>query len=623
MKLVVVESPAKCRKIEGFLGKDFRVVASNGHFRDLPSKGLGLRLDTMEAEYVITKDDVAQRLKNLAHRADEVFLATDPDREGEAISWHIAEILPAGKPLQRATFQEITKKAVTRAIQSPSELNLGLVDAQRARRILDRIVGYKLSPELWKAFAGAKGLSAGRVQSAATRLVVDREREIEAFVEKVSYKVVAKLSKEGQAFIAELKFMLEGEKRKRAQFQLKEKAEEALNSMKAGPWVVQTVSHKTQQVKPQAPFTTSNLQAKAAHQLKMSASKSMQVAQKLYESGAITYHRTDSVAISAEAQKASRDLIAERFGADYVPSRAPKYKSSGSAQEAHECIRPTSITKDHLNNLGSDEQRLYRLIWEQFISSQMSPGKDAVTVVEIRSGQGIFEARGRMEVFDGYRVLNRGEVQEKSIKKKEQDNLEKQKLPKLTKDDTCEGCGMNVKEVKTRPPARFSEASLIKKLEKEGIGRPSTYATILATIVKRDYVRLERRKYMATDRGKEVTDFLVQRFPKVMELGFTRACEDRLDRIASGDMAFKAFLLRFWSYLREQIDACPQAPAKELAVERPSKRSLACPECQKQLSLEPSEKWPGRTFWCCHSCRCFLECDPTGQPLDGAQWLGR
>jgi DNA topoisomerase I len=305
------------------------------------------------------------------------------------------------------------------------------------------------------------------------------------------------------------------------------------------------------------------------------------LAQKLYEGGYITYHRTDSVAISDDAQAASREMIKRMFGPEYCPAKAPVYKSSGNAQEAHECIRPTQIEHQQLQGVSAEEQKLYRLIWDQFVSSQMSTGEDAVTVVEIAVGEGVFEARGRMEIFDGFRKLNRTEVQEKSQKKRDEEDQEKQKLPKLETADLLSCEKLESKEVKTRPPARYSEASLIKKLEKEGIGRPSTYASIVATIVKRAYVELTARKYYATDLGKEVTDFLVGRFPKVLDLGFTKTCEDRLDKIALGEIGYQDFLLKFWAYLSQQIQHAPVYVPKALqpvpAKTRQLKKSEALP----------------------------------------------
>lgn len=635
MNLVIVESPSKCRKIEGFLGSDFRVVASMGHFRDLPAKGFGMDLETMEPTYTITKPEVSERLAPLIERAEKVYLCTDPDREGEAIAWHLTHLLPDDKPRLRATFQEITQKAVRQAIDNPGELRMPMVDAQQARRMLDRLVGYKLSPELWRAFKGRGALSAGRVQSVATRLIVDREREIQAFDEKVSFKIVAKLEKDQTEFLAELKKIVDDSGPTKGRFQDKEKATSWLAEIKDSPFTVEGVKTKEQKVKPQPPFTTSNLQAKAAHVLKMSASRSMQVAQKLYEGGHITYHRTDSVAISDDAIKNSRQLIQQNYGEKYLPKKATRYKNQASAQEAHECIRPTKIDRQTLQGVPNDEARLYELIWKQFISSQMNPGLDALTIVDISSGPGRFEARGRMELFDGFRILNRTEVEEKSRKKKEEESEEKQKLPALSKGDEPKLKGLDVKEVKTRPPARFNEASLIKRLEKEGIGRPSTYASIVTTIVKRRYVRLEKRRYYAEDLGCDITDFLVQRFPRVLELGFTRTCESRLDSIGEGELHYQEFLLKFWAYLKEQIQKAsriplrkPQSTAKSSPKTASSKKNstttnskgMPCPKCSRTTVVEESKKWSGRYFHCCHNCRMYLETNAKGSQKKG-DWI--
>lgn len=574
-----------------------------GHFRDLPGKNLGVNLSTMEPTYVVTKEDVVQRIKPLLERAEEVFLCTDPDREGEAIAWHLKHFVPEATPCHRATFQEITERAVKRAVASPTELRMPLVNAQQARRVLDRIVGYKLSPELWRHFKGKGALSAGRVQSVATRLVVDREREIEAFVEKVSYKVIAHLEHEEQGFIATLKG-------KGSKFTEVEKAKAFIERLRGSTFVVDKVTNKDQAVKPQPPFTTSNLQAKAATVLKMSSAQSMQVAQKLYEGGHITYHRTDSFAISKEAQSSSREVIEAKYGKAYLPQRPPVYRSKGNAQEAHECIRPTRIDRPELASVNADEARLYDLIWRQFISSQMEKGIDAVTVVELQANGALFEARGRTERFDGFRRINRSEVQEKSRKKRDEEEEEKQKLPNLEKGDEPLCKKIVHKEVKTRPPARYSEASLIKKLEKEGIGRPSTYASIVGTILKRNYVNLEKRRYHATALGCDVTDFLVRCFPAVMEIGFTRHCESRLDSIGEGDMEWQVFLARFWKHLKGILE---QAQMEE--------RTPSCDRCGSPTSFRESKKWEGRFFYCCDPCRRFLEADKDGRPI-AKDWIG-
>lgn len=600
--LVIVESPAKCKKIESYLGPDFRVVASMGHFRDLPQKGLGIDMDTMEGHYTISKQDVVDRLNNLAKNVESVYLCTDPDREGEAISWHLKEVLPQDKKFLRATFQEITKKAVQKAISNPIYLNDNLVNAQKARRILDRLVGYKISPALWTAFKGEKSLSAGRVQSVATRLIVDREREIEAFVQEVYYRVFSHHEKDNKPFRAELKFLKEGAKKKKFKINDLSDVESLILKLKELIYVVDNVKKKEQKLKPQPPFTTSNLQAKAAHLLKFPPAKTMQVAQKLYEGGHITYHRTDSTTISEEALTNLKEWIKNNYGEEYLPPRAHKFDNKAGSQEAHECIRPTAVDKDQPLGLSNDELNLYRLIRKQFISCQMSFGVDAVTNVTIKADEYLFEAKGRIELFDGFRKLNRTEVQEKSDKKKQEESDEKQVLPNLEKGETLNLKKVEKKEQKTKPPQRYTEASLIKKLEKEGIGRPSTYASIVATIEKRGYVKLLKRSYHAQDLGMRVNDYLVHKFPRVLDLGFTRTCEDRLDSISTGDLQHNEFLKKFWIYLREQLSL--QNSYKPMPKKQDSPK---CPKCQKVTKLEESPKWKGRFFYCCHSCKCYLE----------------
>lgn len=609
--LVIVESPAKCKKIESYLGSDFRVIASMGHFRDLPQKGLGIDMNTMEGQYTISKQDVVERINAQAKNAESIYLCTDPDREGEAISWHIKEVLPREKTYYRAKFQEITKKAVTKAISNPVELNDALVNAQKARRILDRLVGYKISPALWTAFKGEKSLSAGRVQSVATRLIVDREREIAAFVQETFYRIFSFHEKDDKPFKAELKHLLDekGKKKKFRESKL-EVAEKLLETLKDETFIVEKVVKKDQKLKPQPPFTTSNLQAKAAHLLKFPPAKTMSVAQKLYEAGHITYHRTDSTAISEDALKNLRDYIQVQFGEDYLPTRSHKFENKAGSQEAHECIRPTQLENAEPAGMSFDEKNLFQLIRKQFISCQMSHGIDAVTQVHIQAGNGLFEAKGRTEIFDGYRKLNRSEVQEKSEKKKEEESDEKQILPNLEKGEQLELKKLEKKDQKTKPPQRYTEASLIKKLEKEGIGRPSTYASIVATIEKRGYVKLIKRSYHAQDLGMRVNDYLVQKFPRVLDLTFTKTCEDRLDSISTGELRHDDFLKKFWAYLREQLNR----QASDMEMPNLSQK-VVCPKCKKNTNIEESPKWKGRYFYCCHSCKSYLECDKSGQKI--------
>ncbi|MBF0197436.1 MAG: type I DNA topoisomerase [Planctomycetes bacterium] len=666
LNLVIVESPAKCGKLTQFLGKDFRVVASMGHFRDLPPKGMGVDLSTMEPSYVISKEDVVKRLVADAKKANVIYLCTDPDREGEAISWHLKNVLPQDKEFRRATFQEITKKAVVAAVANYGQINEDLANAQQARRILDRVVGYKLSPELWKVFSGKRGLSAGRVQSVATRLVVEREREIRDFKEEISYKLISFHTKNEVPFKAELKFQIEQGKKKTLKFKKEEIAKDLQAELKDADFIVHSVVHKEQNKKPQAPFTTPNMQAKAANVLKMSAAKSMQVAQKLYEGGHITYHRTDSVAISDDSLKSLRNFIKGKYGENYLPGRAHNYSSKSGSQEAHECIRPTHVENESPPSLSRDELSLYHLIRNQFISCQMASGKDALSVVTLDAKGYFFEARGRVELFDGYRLLNRTEVQEKSRTKKEKEDQENQKLPPLEKDEVLKADRLDLKQVKTKPPGRYSEASLIKKLEKEGIGRPSTYTSIVGTIVNRGYVTLEKRKYYAEELGEQVTDFLVNNFPRILDVSFTRRCEDRLDAIGDGTMDFKEFLMKFWAYLRKQINSRSYVPPVinaapvEPKIEEPSKKRVAkkkpataakkvskksnnsgqskstepvsektaskktppkCPACSKATKLEESRKWPGRYFYCCHPCKSYLESDKKGLVAANKKWL--
>jgi len=607
--LVIVESPAKCKKIESYLGPDFRVVASMGHFRDLPQKGLGIEMTSMEGDYVISKPDVVARLLQQAKDVDNIYLCTDPDREGEAISWHLREVLPKDKHYLRAKFQEITKKAVTKAIQAPIGLNENLVNAQKARRILDRLVGYKISPALWSVFKGIKSLSAGRVQSVATRLIVDREREIQAFIQETFFRIFSHHSKDGLDFRAELKFLIQKGKCKKFKLNNDQEADALLETLKALEFRVIDVQKKEQKIKQQPPFTTSNLQAKAAHLLKFPPAKTMQVAQKLYEAGHITYHRTDSTAISDDALAELRDWIKAQYGADYLPAKAHHFGNKINSQEAHECIRPTHLESEQPNGLTKDELNLYQLIRKQFISCQMAHGLDALTIIEIQAGEALFEARGRVELFDGFRMINRTEVQEKSDRKEQEESDEKQNLPVLSVGELLVLQKLEKKEQKTKPPQRYTEASLIKKLEKEGIGRPSTYASIVATIESRGYVKLLKRSYHAEELGMRVNDYLVARFPKVLDLAFTRTCESRLDSISTGELKHDDFLRKFWHYLQQQL----KNENVNVVTSAKGEDGIKCPRCKKNTILEESPKWPGRYFYCCHNCKCYLEKDQKDQ----------
>ena len=706
MDLVIVESPAKTRKIRDFLGSEFRVTACMGHFRDLPARGLGVDLDTLEATYEIHKQDVVDRLLEEGRDVRRVYLCTDPDREGEAIAWHIMQVLGPEREYRRATFQEITRKAVLAAVENPGLLRGELVRAQQARRILDRLVGYRLSPALWRAFPDRKSLSAGRVQSVALRLVAEREREIANFKEEIYFRVLTRHEKDGIRFKARLKSPggqggEGGQGGKEARFASEDQAREVADELeKASPFRVLRTTREEQRRFPQAPFTTADMQAKAANVLKLDAEVCMALAQKLYEEGHITYHRTDSTAIAAEALETLRRYILARYGEPYLPPKPHTYAAKAGAQEAHECIRPTEVADESPAGLAGDPLALYRLIRDQYVSCQMAPGLDALSVVELEAGRQRLEARGREELFDGFRCVNRGLIQEKSRAEEESAEEEGQQLPTFASGEQAPCKGVEVKKCKTRPPPRYSQASLIKRLEKEGIGRPSTYAAILQAIYKRGYVKLVRRYYHAEALGIEVNDYLVGHFPRIVELSFTRRCEERLDAIASGELDSMDFLKKFRDYLEGLLrEANRFAPASDSSTPRSTRRppramgagnegegrdardsdwrsrpprdrgsfdvpgatrrteagdrsyerperparsprdrhdsgntprsratresvSPSCPACGGPTRWQESRRWPGRTFFCCHACRRYLETDPARRPLASAAWLG-
>ncbi|CAL2075042.1 DNA topoisomerase 1 [Tenacibaculum sp. 190524A02b] len=561
--LVIVESPAKAKTIEKFLGKDFQVESSFGHIADLPSKELGVNVEgDFKPKYIVSTDKkaVVKKLKDLAKKAETVWLASDEDREGEAIAWHLAEQLKLKeKDTKRIVFNSITKNAILKAIENPRTINYNLVDAQQARRVLDRIVGYELSPVLWRKVKA--GLSAGRVQSVAVRLIVEREREIEAFEAKASYRVDAEFSnQEGKSFKAKLA----------KNFATKKEAEDFLNSCIDATFKVEDLQKKPAKKSPAAPFTTSTLQQEASRKLGFPVSKTMMVAQRLYEAGLITYMRTDSVNLSSEAMNAAQDEITKSYGKEYSKPRSFSTKSKG-AQEAHEAIRPTDMTR-HEVSVDYDQDRLYSLIWKRTLASQMSDANLERTSVKINNNKNDkqFAANGEVITFEGFlKVYLEGTDNEEE----EQAGM----LPKMQVNETLLNKFISATERYTRPPARFTEASLVKRLEELGIGRPSTYAPTISTVQRRGYVEkgtaegVERKytqlmlagssvkenkltekvgadkgKLMPTDIGNIVNDFLVENFKKVLDYGFTAKVENDFDDIAEGKENWTSIIKDFY-----------------------------------------------------------------------------
>ncbi|MFA5158232.1 MAG: type I DNA topoisomerase [Patescibacteria group bacterium] len=579
MNLVIVESPAKAKTIEKYLGRGFKVLASFGHIRDLPKKELGVDVaNNYQPTYEIPADSkkTISALKKEWKEAKEIYLATDLDREGEAISWHLKEALGLKENYKRITFNEITKTAIDKAMAKPREIDMNLVDAQQARRVLDRLVGYKLSPLLWKKVKS--GLSAGRVQSVAVRLVVEREREIKKFKPEEYWILAVLLSKKKD----ELKFKAflveeDGKPIKKLDIKAEKDAKRIEKALSTAKYKVLSVDKNETLRNPSAPFTTSTLQMESSRKLGVSVKQTMMLAQKLYEAGKITYMRTDSTNFSSEAVKEIRKIVGKDYGQKYLPEAEQKYASKKRAQEAHEAIRPTHFD----DRDGSDdprEKRLYDLIWKRSVASQMASAK--IEVIEARIAAEtkeklVFAARGESIKFDGFiKVYTEGrddEVEE-----------EKVTIPELEKGESLDFHQFEKLQKFTEPPKRYTEATLVKKLEGLGIGRPSTYAPTMSTIQDRGYVRLEEKRFHPDEIAEIVTDLLVEHFPKVVDYQFTAHMEDDFDEIADGDMKWQdvidEFYVPFAANLKEknkELDKKDIVPIKEIGEK--------CPECKKPL----------------------------------------
>jgi DNA topoisomerase-1 len=544
MKLVVVESPAKAKTIEKYLGTGYRVLASYGHVRDLPPKDGSVDPDRGFAMEWETYADKARQLKAItdeAKKADTLILATDPDREGEAISWHVQEVLRKRKALpadvERVTFNAITKATVTEAMKHPRALDEDLIDAYRARRALDYLVGFTLSPVLWRKLPGAK--SAGRVQSVALRLVVDREREIELFRAQEYWSVAALMESDGQEFLARL-VRFKGEKLDRLSIGDRGTAEAARAAVEAGRFSVASVETKPLSRNPPPPFTTSTLQQEAARKLGFAASHTMRIAQALYEDGSITYMRTDGVQMAPEAISAARRAVADRFDAGFVPDKPRHYETKAkNAQEAHEAIRPTDFGRDRAGS--GDHGRLYELIWKRALASQMASARLERTTAELTDGTGQtgLRATGQVVLFPGFLALY-----EEGRDDAEDD--ESRRLPRLREGDAPAKKKVLAEQHFTQPPPRYSEASLVKKMEELGIGRPSTYAAILQTLKDRGYVELEKNRFIPQESGRLLTAFLERFFERYVSFDFTAHLEDELDDISGGRADWQAVLEAFW-----------------------------------------------------------------------------
>ena len=647
--LVIVESPAKAKTIKKYLGKDFEVIASMGHVRDLPSARLSVDIKKNFApkyEIIKGKEKLVDELKKLASKSDKVYLATDPDREGEAISWHLAYILGLDMDdVNRVEFNEITKTGVENGMESPRAVNIDLVNAQQARRILDRLVGYKLSPFVSQKIR--RGLSAGRVQSVAVRIIVDRENEIRAFVPEEYWSIDAKFIPKGarKAFAASFYGSDDG---KKIEIKSKEQADKILAELDGAEYVVTKVKNGTRKKSPVPPFITSTLQQEASRKLSFQSRRTMRVAQELYEgvdidgigaTGLITYMRTDSLRISNDAMNEAASFITEKYGKNYLPAKPRFFKSRNNAQDGHEAIRPTSVslTPDRVkNNLTTDQYKLYKLIWERFLASQMADSIQKTTQVDITANNYLFKASGYRVDFDGFTVLY--------VESKDEAEAKTSELPPLDKD-----MPLKVKEITpnqhfTQPPARFTEASLIKALEEYGIGRPSTYAATITTIVSREYVKREGKTLHPTELGEALSNLMKERFPKIVNVKFTAQMEQDLDTVESGDVEWVQLLDTFYSdfektlkkakvdmegvkiQLKEdQTDivcekcgklmvvkvgrygkfiACPGWPECKNIIPYTEKVGVSCPDCGSDIIVRRTKK--GKIFYGCSS---FPKCN--------------
>lgn len=595
--LVVVESPAKAKTIARYLGKDYDVRASVGHIRDLPASTLGVDVKKDYKPIYLTlpgKDKVVRELKAASEKADRILLATDPDREGEAIAWHLAQILKMDDQSDcRIVFNEITAKAVTRAVEEPRPINRHLVDAQQSRRILDRLVGYELSPFLWQKIR--KGLSAGRVQSVATRLIVLREREIEAFVPEEYWKLRAQLSKEGEdkSFTALFFGNKKGGRASRQALKSKEDLDLLLDQLAGKDYRVDEVKKGSRKRRPYAPFTTSTLQQSASRSLGFSSKRTMMAAQHLYEgvvlgdlgqTSLVTYIRTDSVRVSPEAVSSVRQLIEADYGKAYLPAKAPFYRNKSKAQDAHEAIRPSHFDLPPAKvkaYLTPDQFRIYQLIWNRFLASQMEAASYDKVSVDILAGDKLFRARGESLVFAGWLILyGQGEEQKEEDKEEEKADDQEAELvdiPALEKGDILQLKGLLPEQKFTQPPPRFTEATLIRELEELGIGRPSTYAPTISTLFDRLYVEREGRQLKPTDLGKTVTTMLEAHFRNIVDTDFTAEMENELDEIEAGERAWVDVLDAFYKPFHEDVEKAMKTAEKIVIEDIPTGRP--CPLC--------------------------------------------
>ncbi len=590
--LLIIESPAKARTIKKYLGPDFKIMASVGHVKDLPVSKLGVDIDNnFEPQYVTIKGKgkVLSELKAAGKDADAIYLAPDPDREGEAIAWHVAQELDKGKngqKIYRVLFNELTKKAILDAVESPQTLDRNKFESQQARRILDRLVGYQISPLLWKRVK--RGLSAGRVQSVAVKMICDREREIQAFEPREYWSLTAHLKGAVPPPFEAKFFQYKGKKTDLAD---EKQTSGIVSEIEKLPFEVSKITQKRTKKNAPPPFITSTLQQEAFRRLRYSAKRTMRIAQSLYEGidlgnqgivGLITYMRTDSFNLSNDAIKEARRYIEKAYGKDFVPGRPNRFKSRKGAQEAHEAIRPTSVDLAP-NTIGKylnrDQLALYQLIWKRFVACQMSPAQLDKTQVEIMAGPAGFRANGSVVVFKGFTVLS--ESSKDTSESGGEDRKDKDaQLPPLKKGDILTLVKLDPQQHFTQPPPRFTEATLVKALEENGIGRPSTYAAILANISGREYVSVEQRRFVPTELGFLVTDLLVKNFPDVLNTAFTAQMENNLDRIERGDAKWTDVLKGFYRSFEEDLNKAAEGMKGEVLTE------ITCKECNRPMAVK-------------------------------------
>ena len=622
--LVIVESPAKANTIKGYLGSGYKVIASKGHIRDLPKSTLGIDVENnFEPHYINIrgKGDVIKELKKEAKGASKIFLATDPDREGEAISWHIANQLgiPADKAC-RVTFNEITQTAVKDAIKNPRKINEDLVNSQQARRILDRLVGFKLSEVLWKNVKS--GLSGGRVQSVAARIVTEREEEIRAFVPQEYWTIESALTtNDGE--VVNVKFY--GNRRGRVKLATEAEAIDVENKINNGSFKVKDVKHAVKYKQPAPPFTTSTLQQEASKQLGFQSQRIMKVAQELYDGlnlgpqyggvqGLITYMRTDSTRVSAVAQDACAEFIKEKYGEEFLPIAARFYKTNASAQDAHEAIRPSNVyitPKSIRKMLTSEQYRLYKLIWERFIASQMAAAVLDTVSVEIENSGFIFKTGGYVIKSKGYLTIYDYVSDDPQDPETEELNL--LSLPNIKRGEVLHSTGVKKQQHYTEPPARYTEASLIKFLEENGIGRPSTYAPIISIIISREYVKRDGKSLVATPLGEITTNFMRKHFPEIIDYEFTASMEDKLDSIEHSQNTITGVISEFYTKFESELEAVSKGDNKvDLSI--PAEESdVLCDKCGSKMVYKNGRF--GKFLACPNypECKCTKAVDKNGK----------